>query len=208
MRQFGPDTTRRETSGLVFDIDQRSKLRSMAVSPRVDKGAARALGGISKMTIRHAACLTSAAALIALATGPAPAQTNVKVGTLTCDVSAGVGMILTQKQTMTCSFAPASGEPVDLYTGRIDQFGVALGAVQQGVMVWGVLAPTSGVPHGALAGSYGGVGAQATIGAGLGANVLVGGTGRAFSLQPLSIQGQTGLNIAGGGTTVTLNSVQ
>jgi hypothetical protein len=160
------------------------------------------------MTIRHVACWTAAAALTGLATSPAPAQSTVKVGTLTCDVSAGIGMILTQKQTMTCNFAPASGGPVDLYTGRIDQFGVALGAVQQGVMVWGVLAPTSGVPHGALAGAYGGVGAQATVGAGLGANVLIGGTGRAFSLQPLSVQGQTGLNIAGGVTTVTLTSVQ
>ena len=50
-------------------------------------------------------------------------------------------------------------------------------------------------------------GAQATAGAGLGANALVGGTGRAFSLQPLSVSGQTGLNIAGGVTTVTLTSV-
>ncbi len=160
------------------------------------------------MTIRHVASFIAAAALTTLSASSAPAQTDVKVGTLTCDVSAGVGMILTQKQTMTCSFAPASGGPVDLYDGRIDEFGVALGAVQEGVMVWGVLAPSSGVPHGALAGSYGGVGAQATVGAGLGANVLVGGTGRSFSLQPLSLQGQTGLNIAGGVTTVTLTSVQ
>ena len=57
-------------------------------------------------------------------------------------------------------------------------------------MVWGVLAPSSGVPHGALAGTYGGVGAQASAGAGLGANLLVGGTGRAFSLQPLTVGGR------------------
>lgn len=160
------------------------------------------------MTIRHIACLTAAAALTALATSPAPAQTTVQAGSLNCDVSAGIGLILTQKQTMTCTFVPANGGPPDLYTGRIDQFGVAIGAVQQGTLVWGVLAPASGVPHGALAGTYVGVGAQATAGAGLGANVLVGGTGRAFSLQPLSVQGQTGVNIAGGVTTVTLISVQ
>ncbi len=159
------------------------------------------------MTIRQLACLTAAAALTALAVSPVSAQTNVQAGALTCDVSAGVGLILTQKQTMTCSFVPASGGPPDLYTGRIDQFGVAIGAVQEGTLVWGVLAPTSGVPRGALAGTYVGVGAQATAGAGLGANALVGGTGRAFSLQPLSIQGQTGVNIAGGVTTVTLTPV-
>jgi hypothetical protein len=67
-----------------------------------------------------------------------------------------------------------------------------------------VIAPAAGIPRGALAGTYAGVGAQASAGAGLGANVLVGGTGRAFSLQPLSIEGLVGLNIAGGITTVTL----
>jgi hypothetical protein len=160
------------------------------------------------MTIRNLAFLTAAAALAALHTSQAPAQSTIKVGTLTCDVSAGVGMILTQKQTMTCSFQSDTGGPPDLYTGRIDQFGVALGAVNAGVLIWGVIAPASGVPHGALAGTYTGVGAQATAGAGLGANALVGGTGRAFSLQPVSVSGQTGLNIAAGITTVTLTPVQ
>jgi hypothetical protein len=76
--------------------------------------------------------------------------------------------------------------------------------VNQGRLVWGVIAPSAGIPRGALSGTYTGIGAQATAGAGVGANVLVGGTGRAFSLQPVSLEGQTGLNIAGGVTTVTL----
>ena len=159
------------------------------------------------MTSRYLVCLGVAAALTAFAASPALAQSSVKVGTLTCDVSAGIGLLISQQQTMTCSFAPASGGPPDNYTGRIDKFGLALGTVQQGSMVWGVLAPASGFPHGALAGSYGGVGAEATAGAGLGANLLVGGTGRSFSLQPLSVQGQAGLNFAAGVTTLTLISV-
>ncbi len=159
------------------------------------------------MTNRNFISLTAAAALTAVVTTSAPAQSTMKVGALNCDVSAGVGMILTQKQTMTCAFAPDAGGPPDLYTGRIDDFGVALGAVNQGTLIWAVVAPASGVPHGALAGTYTGVGAQATAGAGVGANVLVGGTGRAFSLQPVSVQGQTGLNIAAGVTTVTLTSL-
>ena len=158
------------------------------------------------MMIRTFAFFAAALAMSALATSPAPAQDATQVGTLTCDVSAGVGMILTQRQTMNCGFSPANGGPVDPYVGRIDQFGIALGAVQQGQLVWGVIAPASGFPRGALAGTYTGVGAQATAGAGVGANVLVGGTGRALSLQPVSIQGQTGLNIAAGVTTVTLMS--
>src|SRR5271165_3432433 len=82
--------------------------------------------------------------------------------------------------------------------------GVGLGEVSQGQLIWGVVAPATGVPRGALSGTYVGVGAEASAGAGLGANVLVGGTGRAFSLQPVSVEGQVGLNIAGGVTTVTL----
>jgi hypothetical protein len=136
---------------------------------------------------------------------PAAAQVDVvKAGALSCDVSAGIGLILMQKQTMTCAFKPANGGPADLYTGRIDEFGVAIGEVAAGHLIWGVLAPATGVPRGALAGTYAGVGAEATAGAGLGANVLVGGSGRAFSLQPVSVEGQVGVTIAGGVTTVTL----
>src|ERR1700689_1000094 len=99
------------------------------------------------MTIRQLACLiAAAAALTALAASPVPAQTSVQAGTLTCDVSAGIGMILTQKQTMTCSFVAVNGGPPDLYTGRIDQFGVAIGAVQEGTLSGGVLAPPGGGP--------------------------------------------------------------
>jgi Protein of unknown function (DUF992) len=163
--------------------------------------------GFPKLTIRNLASFGAAAALTVFIAFPALAQSSVKVGALTCDVSAGIGMLISQQQTMTCTFDPASGGPPDKYTGRIDKFGLALGAVQEGTMVWGVLAPSTGFPHGALAGTYGGVGAEATAGAGLGANLLVGGTGRSFSLQPLSVQGQAGLNFAAGVTTLTLTSV-
>lgn len=156
------------------------------------------------MNTRTAVFVFASLAATACLNAPARAQGSTQIGTLSCDVSAGVGMILTQKQTMICRFAPASGAPPETYLGRIDQFGLALGAVSEGRLVWGVLAPSSGIPHGALSGAYTGVGAQASAGAGLGANVLVGGSGRAFSLQPVSVSGQTGLNIAGGVTTVTL----
>lgn len=150
--------------------------------------------------------LAAGLAVGALWASSAPAQSGTQVGTLSCDVSAGVGMVLTQRQTLNCMFSPSNGGPPEPYFGHIDEFGVALGAVAQGQLLWGVVAPTSGVPHGALTGTYGGVGAQASAGPGLGANVLVGGTGRAFSLQPVSVSGQTGLNVAGGVTTVTLMS--
>lgn len=135
---------------------------------------------------------------------PVTAQSSVNVGALSCDVSAGIGMILAQKQTMRCVFRPNKGGSVDFYTGRIDEYGVAIGEVAAGHLIWGVIAPTSGVPAGALAGTYAGVGGEVTVGAGLGGNVLVGGSGSSISLQPISVEGQTGLNIAGGITTVTL----
>ncbi|RBP07358.1 uncharacterized protein DUF992 [Roseiarcus fermentans] len=157
------------------------------------------------MTTSRLATLTAVLALLAAA--PASAQkTATQIGKLSCDVSAGVGFIVEQKQTMRCLFTPLDGAPPEPYLGRIDEFGIALGAVGQGHLIWGVVAPAAGIPHGALSGTYVGVGAEATAGAGLGANVLVGGTGRAFSLQPLSVEGQVGLNIAGGVTTVTLLS--
>ena len=151
-----------------------------------------------------------ASAVFAAACGALPiaAQSTMKAGALSCDVSAGIGMILVQKQTMRCTFTSANGGPADIYTGRIDEFGVALGEVAQGHLIWAVLAPATGLPHGALAGTYAGVGAEATAGVGLGANVLVGGTGRAFSLQPVSVEGQVGINVATGVTTVTLISAQ
>ncbi len=148
--------------------------------------------------------LSLTAALTCLSVSQAPAQDTMQVGKLSCDVSAGVGMILMQKQTMHRLYTPIKGGAPEPYLGRIDEFGVALGAVGQGHLIWGVIAPASGVPHGALSGTYVGVGAEASAGAGVGANVLVGGTGRAFSLQPVSVEGQVGLNVAGGVTTVTL----
>lgn len=112
-------------------------------------------------------------------------------------------MIIAQKQTMHCTFTPLNGEP-ETYLGHIDDFGLAVGATGEGHLVWGVFAGASGVPRGALTGTYVGVGAQASAGPGLGANALIGGTGRAFSLQPLSIQDQPGFNFAAGVRTVTL----
>ncbi len=147
---------------------------------------------------------TAIVAALAACSSVALAQSNSQVGVLSCDVSGGIGMILVQKQTMNCTFRQNNGV-VERYVGQIAEYGVALGGVQAGHLVWGVLAATQGLPAGALAGTYAGVGAQATAGVGVGANVLVGGTGRAFSLQPVSIEGQVGVNIAAGVTTVTLS---
>ncbi len=113
-------------------------------------------------------------------------------------------MFVSEKQTMSCIFKQDGRAHVEKYHGSIDQFGVELGEVTAGRLIWGVVAATKGHPAGALAGTYSGMGANASLGLGAGANVLVGGTGRAFSLQPVSVEGQGGINLAGGITTFTL----
>jgi len=142
------------------------------------------------------AAMTVAAAVVLPI--PAAAQANrTKVGTLTCDISGGIGLIITSKKDLTCMFTPSQPGPREVYVGSITKFGLDLGATAGGEMVWSVYAPTTR-KLGALAGDYGGATAEATVGAGLGANVLVGGSDRTVALQPLSVQGQAGLNVAAG----------
>lgn len=134
----------------------------------------------------------------------AAGEPPVRAGLLQCDVSAGVGLIFSEKQTMTCTFKPIGGGPVDSYTGKIEEVGIALGATTEGVMIWSVVSTANGIPHGALAGKYTGLSANASVGLGLGENVLVGGSERGFMLQPTSYEGQVGFNFATGVTHVTL----
>ncbi|HEX3858038.1 MAG TPA: DUF992 domain-containing protein, partial [Pseudolabrys sp.] len=108
---------------------------------------------------------------------PAQAADRTKVGTLNCDISGGLGLIVTSKKDVTCMFTPSAAGPREVYVGSITKFGLDLGATGGGEMVWAVFAP-SDRRFGALAGEYGGATAEATVGAGLGANVLVGGSDR------------------------------
>jgi hypothetical protein len=122
---------------------------------------------------------------------------RIKAGTLTCDISGGIGLIITSHKDVTCMFTPSQPGPREVYVGGINKFGLDVGATAGGEMVWAVYAPTTR-RFGALAGNYSGATAEATVGAGLGANVLVGGSDHTIALQPLSVQGQAGLNVAAG----------
>ena len=153
------------------------------------------------MNIRAVLCI---AALTAVAAAqPASAQTNVKVGALRCEVSGGLGLIIASSKDMECRFTSAAGY-TEHYYGTIRKFGLDIGATNAGILGWDVFPPTLGPRRHALAGDYAGVDASATVGAGLGANVLVGGLDRSFALQPLSIQTQTGLALAAGVASLTL----
>jgi hypothetical protein len=134
---------------------------------------------------------------LGLATGsPEPvAAQQVKAGVLTCDVSAGMGLILGSQKLLSCRFSPEGPGRREDYDGSITKFGLDLGLTRSGVMVWAVFSNTVAGP-GFLAGDYFGATGEATVGAGLGANVLLGGSNRTVALQPISLSGQTGLNLA------------
>jgi hypothetical protein len=120
---------------------------------------------------------------------------RVRTGLLSCDVSAGLGLIIGSQRSVNCLFTPDVPGPQEGYFGTITKFGLDLGATAGGSMVWAVYADTSR-GYGFLAGDYAGASGEATVAVGLGANVLVGGSNRTVALQPLSLTGQVGLNVA------------
>ena len=148
-----------------------------------------------------------AAALLGVSvlTVPATAQRPVweQAGTLNCDVSAGIGLIIGSRREVNCLFTPAYAAPPEQYVGAITKFGLDLGVTGGGQLVWAVHMSTTR-RRGVLAGSYAGASAEASAIVGLGANLLVGGNDRSVALQPLSIQGQIGLNLAVGVANLAL----
>lgn len=168
------------------------------------RGCSRELGvtGMLKKVGLAIGAIGLAAGLSAQGT-PALAQAGVRVGTLSCNVSSGWGFVFGSSKSLRCVFAAGPGRN-EHYSGSISKFGVDIGYTQGGVLVWAVLAPTANLARGALAGDYVGATGSATVGVGVGANVLVGGSNRTISLQPVSIEGNTGLNVAAGIGAVSL----
>jgi hypothetical protein len=153
--------------------------------------------------------LALALALSALAAPQARAQGGggqnaaVRAGYLTCHVSSGWGLIFGSSRSLNCSYAMQPGY-TEFYTGSITKFGADIGYLSSAVMIWAVLAPTTNLGQGALAGTYAGATASAAVGVGAGANVLVGGFNHSIALQPVSIEGQNGLNVAAGVASLSL----
>jgi hypothetical protein len=153
------------------------------------------------------ACLTSAAALMVLTwteVSPAAAQNQFHVGRLTCRLGPSVGLIVGSRQRMRCHFVRAADPRIERYSGTVTRFGLDLGITAGGVMTWSVLARTRRVGRGTLAGHYVGASGDASLGIGIGAKVLVGGSRRTTMLQPLSLSGRVGVNLAAGVTGLTL----
>jgi Protein of unknown function (DUF992) len=128
----------------------------------------------------------------------ASAQERAKAGTLTCNLAPTVGFIVGSRQRMTCRYAPDVAGTPEIYVGSLSTAGLDIGVKGGGRMIWTVFAPTRGYLHGALAGRYVGASADVTLGVGVGANALVGGSHRSIALQPLSVEANTGVNLAAG----------
>ena len=134
---------------------------------------------------------------LGLAAGAANAGAGLKIGLLTCDIDGGIGFVIGSSKAVDCVYQPASGGASEHYEGSIGKLGVDIGITGQSIVAWAVFAPGK-VKPGALQGNYEGVSAEATVIGGVGANVLVGGFDNAINLQPVSVQVQTGLNVAAG----------
>jgi hypothetical protein len=137
------------------------------------------------------------------ASGGGSGGAAVRAGYLTCHVDAGWGFIFGSSRKLDCAYALQPGY-TEYYLGSVTKFGADIGYLQSGVIIWAVLAPTTNLGQGALAGHYGGATASAAVGVGAGANVLVGGFKSSIALQPVSIEGQNGLNVAAGVVAMNL----
>ncbi|MEK4035687.1 DUF992 domain-containing protein [Methylocystis sp. IM3] len=125
-------------------------------------------------------------------------EAGIVAGTLTCNGRGSIGAIIGSRQRLSCVFDPVGASPRQSYSARITRLGLDVGIKGPSRMIWTVLGPTNGLARGALEGTFAGVSANASVGVGGGANVLVGGSQNSIVLQPLSVQAQTGLNVAAG----------
>jgi len=156
--------------------------------------------------LRSVLAAAGAATLLVGAATSVFSQSGANVGSLTCNVAGGIGFVFGSSKDLSCLFTRTDGK-AERYTGTIKKFGVDIGFTKEAQMVWLVFAPGSIAP-GALAGSYGGATASATVGVGAGANVLIGGSSQQVTLQPVSVEGSVGLNVAAGIGAVELVSAK
>ncbi|MGX9429767.1 MULTISPECIES: DUF992 domain-containing protein [Bradyrhizobium] len=148
-----------------------------------------------RLVFRAGTAIVMLASLIAGASAQQPER--VRVGVLECRGGASVGFIVGSVTHLGCVLR-AEGVPEDRYIATIQKVGLDIGITEETALAWGVYAPVSRIGPGDLSGNYAGAQGSATLGVGVGGNVLVGGSNNSIALQPLSLQGQVGLNVAAG----------
>lgn len=131
-------------------------------------------------------------------------QTKMRAGTLICKSKGGIGLIVGSNERVRCTYKPIDGGHASRYRGTITRIGLDLGIKGQSEIVWDVLGSSTSLSADTISGEYVGVAADAAVGVGGGAQILLGGSQKSVVLQPLSIKGQTGLNISVGVAGLTL----
>jgi len=153
--------------------------------------------------VRTALAVLFGAATVATAFMPrAEAQSRVQLGTLECSMSSSIGLIIGSERNVNCILR--TDGPPEAYAGTLSRIGLDIGVTGGGAIIWTVFAGTNRYA-GMLSGTYVGASAEASLAAGLGANVLVGGSNNTVALQPLSVQGQVGFNVAAGVSSLELH---
>ncbi len=208
-------------NGQVQDVPIRSLIRAGSSSRVIDlRGENRAITAVDLVYKRrkdraqkyaravvdvyglHVGAEFAGRTMVAPAASTGTTKTHTEIGILNCEVSGGLGFIIGSSKELSCRFnRPGRDEN---YFGSINKFGLDIGATTKGVMSWAVLARTTDIPPGALTGQFVGVSGEVTLGAGIGANALIGGSKRSVVLQPLSVQAQLGLNLALGVSELNL----
>ena len=145
--------------------------------------------------------------VVAAFAAPVQAQSQkpwTQVGMLTCKLNPSIGFIIAGHQSMECRYTPRNGTPPQAYQGALNMVGLDIGITAGGMLNWAVLAPTAGIAGGALAGEYVGASGDVGFALGVGANVLIGGSGRTLALQPVSVEGSIAVNAALGVSALKL----
>jgi hypothetical protein len=137
----------------------------------------------------------------------APGPNWTQSGMLRCKLNPSIGFVIFGHQSMECRFTPSLPGNPQIYDGALNTIGIDIGVVGTGGLAWGVLAPTAGVAAGALAGEYVGASGDVALGAGVGANVLVGGSQRSIALQPISVEGSVAMDVTLGLSALQLRYV-
>jgi len=153
------------------------------------------------------AALVASFALALFASSRAHAQAKVEIGTLTCVGGEGIGLVVGSKKAYQCQFMATGDRRAETYEATVTKIGIDVGVTGQTTMIWTVLAASQPRRGGALAGIYAGAAADAAVGVGGGGKILVGGSDKSIILQPLSVQGQVGLNLAVGVTGMKLRRI-
>jgi len=151
--------------------------------------------------------IIAALAFVFMLAAPTFAQTThwAQVGMLKCKLNPSIGFIIAGHQSMECHFVPKDPNlPPQAYDGALNMVGLNIGISAGGVLGWAVLARTTGLPAGALAGEYVGASGDIALGLGAGANVLIGGSGRSVALQPVSLQGSIAVKVSLGVSALNL----